>query len=176
MNRSGILLVAGILLIMRGLTFINVIFKMDDLRTSLCCPSSTTPETWELYLAYMLPIMRGLSSTERALWPYMMWLFLIGAVLALIAGVMGVVSWRNPKRANRCLLWGGAAAIVYPILLWWEATRVIIHPHAFELVRIEIRFGFLLVYALYILGAYQLKKAWRSMEAAEQEDIPCNNP
>jgi len=158
MKQSRILLITGILLIIRGVTFVYVTVPMTDILVPLCCPACPAPGVWEFYQEYVIPIIRGLSNIELELWLYMIWLFLIGGLLSLIAGIMGIVYWRKPGRGKHCFIWGIAAAIFYPFLFWWGATRAVAHPDAFWFVRIEVGIAFLFVYALYIFGAYRLNK------------------
>lgn len=160
-RHARILQVAGMLLIIRGLTFAFVALLMDDVFVVLCCPYCPLPEVWEFYVEYVLPIHRNLSSIEQRLWPDMVLLFLLGAVLTVIAGMMGILYWKNPKRANGCLLLGIVAATVYPVLFWWGATHMTAHPYAFWFVRVEVGVGFLLAYVLYLVGACRLKKVQR---------------
>jgi len=168
MKQTRMLQFTGILLIVRSLTFLYVALEMTDfIWWPLCCPYCPAPGVWEFYSETLFPMIRNMRDIELELWPYTIALFLIGAVLAFIAGIMGLVNWRNPKRANRCLIWGIAAATVYPFLFWWGAARVAAHPRAFWFVRLEVGIGFLLVYTLYILSAYRLKQAWQESEISE---------
>jgi len=162
MKQARILQITGILLLIRGVTFAYVALQMTDILWPLCCPYCPAPGVWDFYWE----ISRNLSSMELELWPYMILLFLLGAILSLIAGIMGILYWQNPKRGNRCFLWGITVATVYPFLLWWGATSVVNHPRAFWFVRLEVGIGFLLVYVFYIIGAYSLKKAWRITDSS----------
>ncbi|MCL2368948.1 MAG: hypothetical protein FWC72_08115 [Oscillospiraceae bacterium] len=84
--------------------------------------------------------------------------------MTLIVGILGIHCWQTPKHAKLCLIFGSIATIFYLPLLWWGATRVIIHTYVFQLVRIEVGLGFLLVYVMYIVGAYRLKQIWHTIQ------------
>jgi len=157
MKQSRILLITGILLIIRGMTFVYVTLPLLDILYPPCCPFCS-PWYWDFYREYIDPIFSGMSDIEFGLLPYILLFFLLGGILSLIVGIMGILHWRKPGRGKRCLIWGIAAATVYPFLFWWGATRAVAHPDAFWFVRIEVGIAFLFVYALYIFGAYRLNK------------------
>ena len=122
MKPSRSLQITAILLIIQGFNLLYVTWHLDALLFPLCCPYCPAPGVWDFYIEHILPIIRTLSDIERALLPYIILSFLVSALLALIAGIIGLVYWNTPKRANRCLFWGVAAAAIYPMLLWWGAA------------------------------------------------------
>ena len=162
MKPSRLLQITAILFIMQGLSLLYMTWHLEALRFPLCCPYCPSPGVWDFYLEHILPIIRALSDIERTLLPYIVLSFLVGALLALIAGIIGLVYWNTPKRANRCLFWGVAAAAIYPMLLWWGATRMS------TFMRLDLGIAFLFVYALYIISAYKQKKTWLENETPKQ--------
>ena len=72
-------------------------------------------------------------------------MFLLGAVVDSIAGITGVVNWKRPERANRCLLWGIAAVAVNVLVM--------------AVLGLAAGIVGLGVHILYMIGAYRLREA-----------------
>ena len=83
-------------------------------------------------------------------WEYVFQTFFLpmpGGSLDLIAGIIGIINYKKPERAGRCLLWGIAAFSINVILIFTLYSGVV---------------GLLLLpfHTLYIVTAYRLKKSW----------------
>jgi len=70
-------------------------------------------------------------------------LFLFGAVTDLIAGIVGIASWKKPERVNRCFLWGLIAIAVNIMVMF------VLEPAA--------GIGSLVIQILYMMGIYRMK-------------------
>jgi len=80
-------------------------------------------------------------------------LVIVGGVVQFIAGVVGVKNAKNPDKANTCIIFGILAAIVYLVSLLMNFLGGSNHTWLDVLV---VFFG-LIVPALYLVGAFQLK-------------------
>lgn len=76
---------------------------------------------------------------------------LIGAVMELVAGIMGVTNWAKPEKAMTCIILGfiiAACSVISNII------TLVAYPASFSWVSI---FTGLVVPVLYLIGAFQLK-------------------
>ena len=136
-RQSRMLQVVGILLIIwsvilvgRGLLVMDVVWGPP---ICPCCAPSRAADA---------ALLEGIG---MELWPFILLLFLLGSAATLIAGIVGVLNWKKPHNANRCFIGGITAVVIYLCIfgvMGISTTRV----------------GALTVYALYIVGAYRLKR------------------
>jgi len=80
-------------------------------------------------------------------------LVIAGGIIQFIAGVVGVKNAKNPEKANTCIIFGILAAVVYLVSLLLNFLGGSSHTWLDVLV---VFFG-LIVPALYLVGAFQLK-------------------
>lgn len=151
-KKSRMLKITGILLIIwgfalswRGLWLLDIV-----LGPPICCPNCAPARARDAAL---------LQSVGLEFWPYVLALFLLGGAIALLAGFLGILYWKNPQRANRCLMGGIAAAGVYLFIFW----LILDHLFAFQfldrvLATDILSVGALALYALYIIGALRLNR------------------
>ena len=151
MKQLKILQITGLLLATWGVIIIlNAAIQMATTCTppfgcSFCAPELATP-------AFLL------MGIELELW-LLIPIGMFGAVITLVAGILGDSKWEKPNYAKRCFIWGVAALAAYPFVFWFVGIRAV------------IGIAFLAVYGLYIAAAYRLKKikAWHTIEISKIE-------
>lgn len=79
-------------------------------------------------------------------------LALIGAVVQLIAGIIGVKNWAKPEKAGVCILWG---IIVVALCVVSNVLTLIGYPENFSV--LSVLTG-LVIPVLYLIGGFQNKK------------------
>lgn len=77
---------------------------------------------------------------------------LLGAVAEFIAGIIGVVNWNKPNKANTCIGWGIAVASMCVIS---NIFTLIGYPENFNV--FSLLTG-LVIPVLYLIGAFKNKK------------------
>ena len=77
---------------------------------------------------------------------------LLGAVAEFIAGIIGVVNWNKPNKANTCIGWGIAVAAMCVIS---NIFTLIGYPENFNV--FSLLTG-LVIPVLYLIGAFKNKK------------------
>lgn len=77
---------------------------------------------------------------------------LLGAVAEFVAGIIGVVSWNKPNKANTCIGWGIAVAAMCVIS---NIFTLIGYPENFNV--FSLLTG-LVIPLLYLIGAFKNKK------------------
>lgn len=77
---------------------------------------------------------------------------LLGAVAEFVAGIIGVVNWNKPNKANTCIVWGIAVAAMCVIS---NIFTLIGYPENFNL--FSLLTG-LVIPVLYLIGAFKNKK------------------
>ncbi|WP_370767193.1 hypothetical protein [Ruminococcus sp.] len=77
---------------------------------------------------------------------------LLGAVAEFVAGIIGVVNWNKPNKANTCIGWGIAVAAMCVIS---NIFTLIGYPENFNV--FSLLTG-LVIPVLYLIGAFKNKK------------------
>ena len=77
---------------------------------------------------------------------------LLGAVAEFVAGIIGVVNWNKPNKANTCIGWGIAVAAMCVIS---NTPTLIGYPENFNV--FSLLTG-LVIPVLYLIGAFKNKK------------------
>ncbi len=77
---------------------------------------------------------------------------LLGAVAEFVAGIIGVVNWNKPNKANTCIVWGIAVAAMCVIS---NIFTLIGYPENFNV--FSLLTG-LVIPVLYLIGAFKNKK------------------
>lgn len=77
---------------------------------------------------------------------------LLGAVAEFIAGIIGVINWNKPNKANTCIGWGIAVAAMCVIS---NIFTLIGYPENFNV--FSLLTG-LVIPVLYLIGAFKNKK------------------
>lgn len=77
---------------------------------------------------------------------------LLGAVAEFVAGIIGVVNWNKPNKANTCIGWGIAVAAMCVIS---NIFTLIVYPENFNV--FSLLTG-LVIPVLYLIGAFKNKK------------------
>lgn len=77
---------------------------------------------------------------------------LLGAIAEFIAGIIGVVNWNKPNKANTCIGWGIAVAAMCVIS---NIFTLIGYPENFNV--FSLLTG-LVIPVLYLIGAFKNKK------------------
>lgn len=79
-------------------------------------------------------------------------LSLLGAVAELVAGIVGIKNWANPKKAGTCIVWG---IIVIAFCLLSNILTLVGYPENFNFVNVVTG---LVIPVLYLVGGFQTKK------------------
>ena len=155
---SDTLLVTGIFLIIWSFVFaVRDQAAMEHIwGTPYICPACISPEGYARG-RLLLDLLRDETTRER--WTSVLSLCLFGAAVTLIVGIMGVWISRKPKYATLCFIGGIAAGLIY--LFAVVAHLYVMMPVLGVRGTYIVGIGFLAVYALFIVGAYRLKRVWR---------------
>lgn len=87
-------------------------------------------------------------------------LALVGSVIELVAGIIGVKNWNKLEKAATCVLWG---IIVVAVFVVSEIITIVAYPEGFSVISLV---SGLVIPALYLVGAFQNKKALETAPAA----------
>ena len=107
----------------------------------------------------MIMLIAGVALVQAAIGDGigMYWLALIvgmiGAVLELVAGIIGVKNWNNPEKAQTCVICG---IVVIAFQVVSDILTVVAYSQSFNI--FTALFGLILP-VLFLIGAFQLKKA-----------------
>ena len=77
---------------------------------------------------------------------------LVGSVAEFVAGIIGVINWNKPDKANTCIGWGIAVALMCIVS---NVLTLIGYPESFSVLSV---ISGLVVPVLYLIGAFQNKK------------------
>lgn len=77
---------------------------------------------------------------------------LVGAVAEFVAGIIGVVNWNKPEKANTCIGWGVAVAAMCVIS---NVFTLIGYAENFSVISLVCG---LVIPVLYLIGAFKNKK------------------
>jgi len=79
-------------------------------------------------------------------------LAVVGAVVQLIAGIVGVKNWNKPEKAGACILWG---IVVIALCVISNVMTLIGYPENFSIISV---LSVLVIPVLYLIGGFQNKK------------------
>lgn len=96
-------------------------------------------------------VLAALGASTGMLWASGI-IALVGSVAEFVAGIIGVVNWNKPEKANTCIGWGIAVAAMCVVS---SVLSFIGYPDSFNWFSLV---SGLVIPVLYLIGAFQNKK------------------
>lgn len=96
-------------------------------------------------------VLAALGASTGMLWASGI-IALVGSVAEFVAGIIGVVNWNKPEKANTCIGWG---IVVAAMCVVSSVLTLIGYPDSFNWFSLVTG---LVIPVLYLIGAFQNKK------------------